>query len=173
MVEFRRRLSHFASAPPQIQSFGFGDESINTGDAVGVHCIANKGDLPVDIHWILNSSPIISGQNGVTVMKMNQRTSSLSINSVEGMHRGIYKCLVSNLAGTVEHSAELRVNGSLRTTPNTCCGHVLLCSAVFIAICFVVDFYYRFPVRVHSSAHSPILAESALPSFVSDNALSN
>lgn len=52
-------------------------------------------------------------------MKMNQRTSSLSINSVEGMHRGIYKCLVSNLAGTVEHSAELRVNGSLRTTANT------------------------------------------------------
>lgn len=91
--------------------FDFGDEPTNTGDTVGVQCLANKGDLPMEIRWILNSSPIISGENGITIMKMNQRTSSLNINSVEGMHRGIFKCLVSNQAGTVEHLAELNVNG--------------------------------------------------------------
>lgn len=92
--------------------FDFGDEPINTEESIGVQCMANKGDLPMEIRWVLNSSPVTSGQNGITIMKMNQRTSSLNINSVEGMHRGFFKCLVSNAAGTVEHSAELRVNGS-------------------------------------------------------------
>lgn len=92
--------------------FDFGDEPINTGETVGIQCIVNKGDLPIDIRWILNSSPVQSGQDGITIMKMNQRTSSLNINNADGIHRGLFKCLVSNAAGTVEHSAELRVNGS-------------------------------------------------------------
>lgn len=93
-------------------AFDFGDEPINMGETVGIQCIVNKGDLPIDIHWILNSVPITSGQNGITIMKMNQRTSSLNINSVDGIHRGLFKCFVSNAAGTAEHSAELRVIGS-------------------------------------------------------------
>lgn len=91
--------------------FDFGDEPINMGETVGIQCIVNKGDLPIDIRWILNSSPITSGQNGITIMKLNQRTSSLNINSVDGMHRGQFKCFVSNAAGTIEHSTELRVIG--------------------------------------------------------------
>lgn len=87
--------------------FVFGDEATNTGETVGIQCIVNKGDLPVEIRWILNSSPIISGENGITILKLNQRTSSLNINNVEGMHRGLFKCLVSNQAGTTEYSTEL------------------------------------------------------------------
>lgn len=93
--------------------FDFGDESINTGDTVGVQCLVNKGDLPMEVRWVLDSSPIVSGQNGISIVKLSQRTSTLNINSVEGMHRGIFKCVVSNAAGTVEHSAELNVNGWL------------------------------------------------------------
>lgn len=91
--------------------FAFGDEPTNTGDSVGIQCMVNKGDLPVDIRWVLNTSPIVSGENGITIVKLNPRTSSLSINSVEGMHRGIFKCLVRNKAGTAEYSDELKVNG--------------------------------------------------------------
>lgn len=97
--------------PPQIMPFVLGDEPTNTGDSVGIQCMANKGDLPIDIRWVLNSSPIVSGENGITVLKLNQRTSSLNINSVEGTHRGIFKCIVSNQAGSAEYSAELQVNG--------------------------------------------------------------
>lgn len=91
--------------------FAFGDEPTNTGDTIGIQCVANKGDLPVEIRWVQNSSPIVTGENGITILKLNQKTSSLNINSVEGMHRGIFKCIVSNKAGTAEHSSELKVNG--------------------------------------------------------------
>lgn len=93
--------------------FVLGDEPTNTGDSVGIQCMAN-GDLPVDIRFVLNSSPIVSGENGITIIKLNQRTSSLSINSVEGMHRGLFKCIATNAAGSAEHSAELKVNGLLK-----------------------------------------------------------
>lgn len=91
--------------------FAFGDEPTNTGDTVGIQCVANKGDLPVEIRWVQNGSPIVSGENGITILKLNQKTSSLNINSVEGMHRGIFKCIVSNKAGIAEHSSELKANG--------------------------------------------------------------
>lgn len=81
------------------------------GDTVVVNCIVSKGDLPIDIHWVLNTAPIIAGENGVAIVKLNQRTSTLSISSVEGMHRGAFKCLASNRAGEAEYSVELHVNG--------------------------------------------------------------
>lgn len=99
------------SVPPQIMPFAFGDEVSNTGDSIGIQCMANKGDLPIEIRWILNSSPIISGENELTIIKLNARTSSLSINSLDAIHRGTYKCIASNKAGTAEHLAELHVNG--------------------------------------------------------------
>lgn len=99
------------AVPPQIMPFAFGDEPINTGDSIGIQCMANKGDLPIEIRWVLNSSPLVSAENGITIVKLNQRTSSLNINSVEGMHRGLFKCLAINKAGTTEYLAELKVNG--------------------------------------------------------------
>lgn len=65
----------------------------------------------MDIRWVLETSPIVSGEMGITITKLNQRTSSLSITSVEAMHRGTLKCVVSNRAGIAEHSIELQVNG--------------------------------------------------------------
>ena len=71
----------------------------------------NKGDLPIDIRWTINSSPIISGENSFTVTKLNSRTSSLNIEYLDAVHRGIYKCVASNKAGTTEFLASLEVNG--------------------------------------------------------------
>lgn len=97
--------------PPQIMPFQFGDEASNTGDSIGIQCMANKGDLPLEIRWTLNSAPIVSDENGITIVKLNPRTSSLSIISLEALHRGIYKCIASNRAGNAESTAELHVNG--------------------------------------------------------------
>lgn len=120
--------------------FDFGDESINTGDTVGVQCLINKGDLPMEIRWVLDSSPIISGQNGISIVKLSQRTSTLNINSVEGMHRGIFKCVVSNAAGSVEHSAELNVNGWLnKVCVMDCYGVFCIRSVRFFVCCLLLS----------------------------------
>lgn len=91
--------------------FSFGDEALNFGEMAGAQCMVTKGDLPLNIRWTLNSAPIINGEEGFTLMRMNPRTSSLSINTLEAKHRGIYKCIANNKAGFTEYSAELHVNG--------------------------------------------------------------
>lgn len=102
--------------PPQIQPFDFGEEPANTGEIAGVFCMIPKGDLPMEIRWTLNSAPIITGEHGFTLSRMNPRTSSLNIDSLEARHRGIYKCIASNKAGSAEYSAELHVNGLCKQT---------------------------------------------------------
>ena len=97
--------------PPQIQAFTFGDEPANTGEMAGAFCMILKGDLPLEIRWTLNSAPVITGEHGFTLSRMNARTSSLNIDSLEAHHRGLYKCIASNKAGIAEYTAELEVNG--------------------------------------------------------------
>lgn len=71
-----------------------------------------KGDVPIDIKWSINNRPIINNENGMTVMKMSARLSSLSIESINSKHRGVFKCIATNEAGSSEYSTELMVNGT-------------------------------------------------------------
>lgn len=81
------------------------------GDIASATCVVPKGDFPLEIRWSLNSAPIISGENGFSVVRLNKRTSSLNIESLTAHHRGVYKCIATNQAGTSEYMAELQVNG--------------------------------------------------------------
>ena len=98
---------------PQIMSFAFGDEPTNYGESTAVQCMASKGDLPLTIQWSLNGEPLTGNNDQITVVKMSPRLSSLSIESINHRHRGVYKCKVTNLAGTAELTANLIVNGRL------------------------------------------------------------
>lgn len=86
-------------------------DTADVGEIASVNCVVPKGDLPLEIRWSLNSSPIVSEENGFSVMRLNKRTSSLNIGSLEALHRGNYKCIASNLAGSSEYTTELEVNG--------------------------------------------------------------
>lgn len=99
--------------PPQVLPFNIGDEVYNMGDVLSITCVVLKGDLPLDMHWTLNSEPITSGEDGFTIMKLNSRTSYLSVDSLEAKHRGSYRCIAVNLAGLAEYAAELQVNGEV------------------------------------------------------------
>lgn len=97
--------------PPQVLPFGFGEDAADMGEVASANCVVPKGDLPLEIRWSLNSAPIINGENGFSVLRLNKRTSSLNIDSLTAIHRGIYKCIASNSAGSSEYVAELEVNG--------------------------------------------------------------
>lgn len=91
--------------------FSFGEVASNAGDMAAVQCMLTKGDMPIDITWMHNGDILTSTASGISVVKMSQRLSSLSIESVSGEHRGIYTCIAKNTAGFSNYSAELSVNG--------------------------------------------------------------
>lgn len=93
--------------------FVFGDEPTNYGESTAVQCMASKGDLPLTIQWSLNGDPLTSDNDQITVVKMSPRLSSLSIESINHRHRGVYKCKATNAAGSAEMTANLIVNGRL------------------------------------------------------------
>lgn len=96
--------------PPKITPFTFGDEAMNSGEPVSIHCTISGGDLPVNVMWILNGNPIDSFLNILTE-KHGKRIHNLMIDSVSHRHAGNYTCIAKNLAGTAQHSSELIVNG--------------------------------------------------------------
>ena len=99
--------------PPQVMPFFFGDEPSNYGDSTAVQCMVFKGDLPLQLHWTLNGQPITNEHSGIRIIKMSPKLSSLSIDAINGQHRGIFKCIATNAAGTAEQMAELIVNGTV------------------------------------------------------------
>ena len=109
-VQFSLLTGHVVVVPPQILHFDFGDQPINTGDAVFLTCSVNKGDLPVHIEWYLNEK---SAENlaGIAISNTNKRSSQLSIDSVSEEHVGGYTCTAENVAGSATYSTALDVNG--------------------------------------------------------------
>ncbi|XP_017132741.1 Down syndrome cell adhesion molecule-like protein Dscam2 isoform X29 [Drosophila elegans] len=96
--------------PPSIAPFSFGDDPVNTGENAGVQCMVQKGDVPITIKWTLNSRPIINGEEGITILKLSPKTSVLNIAAVEQDHRGVFKCIAENKAGSSFTTSELKVN---------------------------------------------------------------
>lgn len=95
---------------PHITPFDFGSESINAMDTVSAYCTVSKGDLPMEIVWFLNGRRMYTS-DGISINRLNQRLSVVSIESVRDRHSGNYTCSASNTAGSVQQSAQLLVNG--------------------------------------------------------------
>lgn len=81
-----------------------------------MNCMITKGDVEnLNIKWTLNGQPIVNGENGLQVLKMSPRLSSLSIESLSDRHRGIIRCIVSNNAGETNYLSELKINGTFKS----------------------------------------------------------
>lgn len=98
------------SVQPQIVPFDFGDQPINSDDMVIVSCAVTKGDLPLEIVWLLNGKSV-DDIIGITVDDSKKRISQLIIDSVSAEHAGQYTCSAKNKAGSTTFSATLNVNG--------------------------------------------------------------
>ena len=96
--------------PPQIIPFTFGKPVTDSGDFAQLTCVVSRGDMPVTITWSLKGQKLNSGPSITTTM-VGTRTSMLIISDVDFTHIGDYTCRATNKAGSVTHSAVLKVNG--------------------------------------------------------------
>jgi Immunoglobulin I-set domain len=95
---------------PQIVPFSAGEDPINAGDVVSLTCTIAKGDSPMSIHWLFNSSEIESSDE-VTISKLGRKVSTLYIESARAQYMGEYTCVAKNAAGATNFSTSLHVNG--------------------------------------------------------------
>lgn len=104
------RNCRFCLVLPYITPFAVEDE-INSGDIIQLNCLVSKGDRPIKISWWFNDEPLEESL-GVTKTQIGDRTSLLMISPVLGTHAGNYTCMASNIAGSVNHTVTVRVNGT-------------------------------------------------------------
>ncbi|XP_043494308.1 Down syndrome cell adhesion molecule-like protein Dscam2 isoform X37 [Polistes fuscatus] len=95
---------------PQIFPFSFGDEPVNSGEAISATCSIQKGDFPMDISWAFNGEPITDEYRDQFMITKSKRLSVLQIDAVAARHAGEFTCTVSNNAGASSHTAALAVN---------------------------------------------------------------
>jgi len=115
-MDIAYRTSYARSAiavAPQIFPFTFGDEPVNSGEAISATCSILKGDFPMDITWAFNGEPISAESTDQFSITKGKRLSVLSIDAVAARHAGEYTCTASNKAGASSHTAALAVNGNI------------------------------------------------------------
>jgi len=75
-----------------------------------MNCHVSKGDMPIQIQWFQNGEPTASN-TGITVQKLGQRSSVLTISNVRAEHRGVFMCSAKNNAGTSNFTVQVHVKG--------------------------------------------------------------
>ena len=90
----------------------FGKDIVDEGDFGQLVCTVVRGDEPLTFTWSLQGD-VVSSEPGLMTSQLGTRTSILMINTVGHRHIGKYTCNVSNVAGSVSATAELKVNGTL------------------------------------------------------------
>ncbi len=88
----------------------FGQEVVDEGQFGNLLCTVIKGDPPFTFTWSMQGD-IVHTEPGLSTNQIGGRTSMLSINSIGHRHSGKYTCTVSNSAGQVSESTDLKVNG--------------------------------------------------------------
>lgn len=91
---------------PKIKPFTFGDTPVFAGQSAQVTCSVLEGDSPLDLSWTFDVP-----RNLVSVVKIGEKTSLLSIENTDSVHRGNYTCYVMNRVGNASYTASLNVHG--------------------------------------------------------------
>ncbi|XP_053612843.1 cell adhesion molecule Dscam1 isoform X29 [Plodia interpunctella] len=94
--------------PPKIAPFSAGPEPAFLGDYFALQCIITHGDQPVRIEWTVDNRTANSIP-GTRVSNMDRRSSTITIESIDGSHAGTYNCTARNVAGIASHTTELVV----------------------------------------------------------------
>ena len=96
--------------PPQIAPLSFARDVMDEGSFGQLLCTVMTGDPPFSFSWSLQGAKV-SSEAGLTTSQIGQRASLLMIERVGHRHSGTYRCKVTNKAGSVSATTELKVNG--------------------------------------------------------------
>lgn len=96
--------------PLKLKPFYFGDEPLREGETVGVQCVISAGDLPANMSWRFNDK-LLKPEETISIVQMNSKITSLSIEPVTATNAGNYTCVAENIVGTITHTSRLFING--------------------------------------------------------------
>lgn len=74
----------------------------------------------MEIVWMHNNK-VIQTNEGISLLRVHKKLSTLSIESVQAKHVGEYTCIVNNSAGRAKHTTYLQVNGNFEVTDCDLC----------------------------------------------------
>lgn len=144
---------------PKILPFSFGETPLFAGQSAQLQCFVSSGDPPLDITWSFHGRSDIS-HLGITTLKINKKTSVLSIESANSQHQGVYTCTAKNPAGVVNYSATLEVHGTCYVSVVTPVYFLhlfctfsfhnlyLLFKTIFIMFCYSFISFFTFIIRM-------------------------
>ncbi|XP_021928600.1 Down syndrome cell adhesion molecule-like protein Dscam2 isoform X2 [Zootermopsis nevadensis] len=93
------------NVPPEITPFAF--PKLAEGARVQVACTVHQGDLPLNLTWLKNWSPLPSHMR---ITPFDTYSSIVSMNSVRRGDSGNYTCVASNSARVTTHTAHLTIS---------------------------------------------------------------
>lgn len=96
------------TVPPEITPFAF--PKLAEGARVQVACTVHQGDLPLNLTWLKNWSPLPSH---IRITPFDTYSSIVTMNSVKRGDSGNYTCVASNSARVTTHTAHLTISGNL------------------------------------------------------------
>lgn len=95
------------------------------GQSAQATCHISEGDLPLKIRWTHRGKHLKSHQtSGIFINNVGRRDSFLVIDPVYPIDSGNYTCSATNIAGTIERTALLMVQGIFLFFNNICVPHL-------------------------------------------------
>lgn len=96
---------------PDIQPFRFSGK-LSLGQRTAVMCVVVDGEPPFKFTWLKDGKEV-THLEGVSIVAVDDFTSTLTITKLGALSNGNYSCRVSNNAGIDEKYDVLKINGKI------------------------------------------------------------
>lgn len=100
--------------PLRLAPFNFDGQPIYLGEYFQLVCTIIAGDLEnVALNWMFQNETLYENNDRNILIEKNRRSSTLSIDAVQGRDAGEYICVGRNKAGVVTSTTNLIIKGNV------------------------------------------------------------
>ncbi|XP_022258094.1 Down syndrome cell adhesion molecule homolog [Limulus polyphemus] len=104
---------YFKKAAPVLSPISF-PKNLEEGMRTSLTCTVLAGDPPISLAWFKDGQPIQHNNGNTRVVTISEYIISLVVDSVHRRHSGNYTCIASNMAASVNTTANMVVRASPR-----------------------------------------------------------